>query len=67
LPSNLKIESEFGTYECKFLSNIKNELSYSRTIVINEGYYSKEKYESYRLFREQIAKNESIKVVLKTN
>lgn len=67
LPSNLKIESEFGTYECKFLSNIKNELSYSRTIVINEGFYSKEKYESYRLFREEIAKYESIKVVFKTN
>jgi hypothetical protein len=67
LPSNININSEFGLYDCKFLSNTKNEISYKRSIVIKEGYYSKDKYESYRLFREQIAKNESIKVVLKTN
>ncbi|WP_339887679.1 DUF3857 domain-containing protein [uncultured Flavobacterium sp.] len=67
LPSNINVNSEFGLYNSEFLSNSKNEISYKRSIVINEGYYSKDKYESYRLFREQIAKNESIKVVLKTN
>lgn len=67
LPSNITISSEFGLYACSFLSNHKNEITYSRNIVINEGYYSKDKYENYRLFREQIAKNENIKVVLKIN
>lgn len=67
LPVNIKIDTEFGKYDCTFLTNMKNEISYKRIVVINEGYYSKEKYENYRLFREQIAKNENIKMVLKTN
>ena len=67
LPANFKIDSEFGIYEYKFSLINQNEIVFNRLITINEGYYPKDKYEDYRLFREQIAKNENIKVVIKIN
>lgn len=66
IPTDIELKSEFGSYNCNLISN-NNQIIYKRTIVIYEGYYPKEKYENYRLFRDQISKNENMKVVLKIN
>lgn len=63
LPMNQKIESEYGSYYSEF--EIKNdELFFIRKIQIKEGFYEADKYENYRKFREQIARNENSKILL---
>ncbi|WP_333808848.1 DUF3857 domain-containing protein [Flavobacterium sp.] len=63
LPKDQKIGSEFGNYDSKF-EIINNELIFKRKIQINEGFYTADKYENYRKFREQIARNENSKILL---
>lgn len=72
LPSNFKVDalpsgqtliSEFGDYTCTIELAGKN-IIYKRKVLIKQGLYSPEKYESYRKFREDVARNENIKVVL---
>lgn len=63
LPSEQNLKNEFGSYEYKIeLKN--NELVYKRKILIKKGYYSPDQYETYRKFREQVAKSENSKVLL---
>ena len=63
LPKNLKIQNEFGDYDCK-VELLNNEIHLTRKLLIKQGLYSAEKYESYRKFREQIARNENSKILL---
>ena len=63
LPSEQKIENEFGAYFSSY-ELLNNEILFRRKILIKEGLYSADKYENYRKFREQIARNENSKVLL---
>lgn len=63
LPNEQKIESEFGTYFSSY-ELFDNEILFRRKILIKEGLFSANKYENYRKFREQIARNENSKVLL---
>jgi len=63
LPSEQNLKNEFGSYEYKIeLKN--NELVYKRKFLIKKGYYSPDQYETYRKFREQVARSENSKVLL---
>lgn len=64
LPENLKIETKFGSYTIDIIKAEKNKIIFKRILTINKGNYTKEEYEEYRLFREQIAKNDNSKIVL---
>lgn len=63
LPSEQNLISEFGDYTCT-TELVGNNIIYKRKVLIKQGFYSPEKYESYRKFRENVARNENIKVVL---
>ena len=63
LPSEQNLISEFGDYTCT-TELVGNNIIYKRKVLIKQGFYSPEKYESYRKFREDVARNENIKVVL---
>jgi transglutaminase-like putative cysteine protease len=63
LPENIEINSKFGTYKLE-VSLQENVLTYKRNLITYEGSYSKEEYEEFRNFREQIARNDNAKVVL---
>lgn len=67
LPKKIDFETEFGNYsfDIQFLEN--GNLIYKRYLTIKEGLYSKEKYDDYRNFREQIAKNDNLKIILNKN
>ncbi|NJM79973.1 MAG: DUF3857 domain-containing protein [Flavobacterium sp.] len=64
LPENLKIENKFGNYTIEIVKVENSKVNFKRTLIINKGNYKKEEYEEYRLFREQIAKNDNSKIVL---
>jgi len=55
--------SEFGTYKSTLVQK-EGKLFFSRSFLLNKGYYSKDQYSNYRDFREQIAKFENLKIVL---
>ncbi len=67
LPENLKIENKFGNYSIEIIKADNQKIIFKRTLTIKKGNYTKEEYEEYRLFREQVAKNDNAKIVLIKN
>ncbi len=63
LPEIQKVESEFGTYVAS-VSEVNSNLIYKRKLVIKSGFYAAQKFESYRKFRDQIARAENSKIIL---
>lgn len=63
-PDNLEIKDKFGTYKIEIKSSSATKLIYSRSLLINKGFYDKLEYENYRKFREQIAKADNSKIVI---
>lgn len=64
LPENIVIENEFGYYELAFVKKTENEILYKRTLKIKKALLNNSQFESYRNFREQIARNDNAKVIL---
>lgn len=64
IPNNLEIKNKFGEYQMELISKGQNQFVYKRKLLIKEGAYESKEYEEYRLFREQVAKNDNAKIVL---
>lgn len=64
LPEKTSFETEFGSYNIEVVTLENGSLLYKRELTIKEGVYPKEKYESYRSFRELIARTDNLKIVL---
>ena len=67
IPKNITIESEFGKYEVQINRKENNSIVLRRKLLLKKGFYTNDKYESYRKFRETIAKTENLKIVILTN
>lgn len=65
LPSTMQIENKYGVYQATFVKKDAEHIRYSRKLMIKSGTYPKAEYDAYRLFREQVAKNDNAKVILK--
>jgi transglutaminase-like putative cysteine protease len=63
-PENFKLESKFGTYKVE-ISSDENHIIYKRQVVLFSGLYPSSEYEDYRKFKEQIAKYDNAKAILK--
>ncbi|MFY7936618.1 MAG: DUF3857 domain-containing protein [Flavobacterium sp.] len=63
LPESMNIKEKFGEYSSKVIFE-NNVLVYKRELIMNEGFFSKEEYESFRKFREQISKLDNLKILL---
>ncbi len=66
-PQNVTIENEFGKYEVQINRKENNSIVLRRKLLLKKGFYTNDKYESYRKFRETIAKTENLKIVILTN
>lgn len=76
LPANLKIESipqnfelntKYGDYKTEIIKVDNANLIYKRSILIKKGLYKNTEYDEYRLFIEQISKNDTAKMILTQN
>ncbi len=65
LQSSLK--SKYGEYKAEFIRKSENQIQYKRDFMIKEGKYTKDEYESYRLFMEQVSRNDNAKMILTKN
>ena len=63
LPEKISLKDKFGEYEAQVIFK-NNNLYYSRKLVINDGVFTKEDYEAFRKFREQISKYDNIKIII---
>lgn len=63
-PNNAELKSEFGEYKMEFVSVNPKTIICKRKLVIKKGFYESSKYESYRKFRETIAKLDNSKTVI---
>lgn len=64
LPNNIDIKNKFGEYQIKISTKEDKTIIYTRTLLIKEGFYESKEYDEYRLFREQVAKNDNAKIIL---
>ncbi|MFV8346070.1 DUF3857 domain-containing protein [Flavobacterium sp. ZB4P13] len=64
LPSNFELKSKFGEYKTEIMKNDNSNMVYKRSIFIKKGLYSNQEYDEYRLFMEQISKNDNAKIIL---
>lgn len=63
-PNGIEQETEFGYYKIEFNTLSPSKILCKRKLVIKKGVYDKSKYESYRKFRETIAKTDNSKIVI---
>ncbi|AXB55521.1 DUF3857 domain-containing protein [Flavobacterium fluviale] len=67
LPSNYELKGKFGEYKTEIIKKDNNKLIYKRHMFLNRGKYSNKEYDEYRLFMEQISRNDNAKVILIKN
>ncbi|WP_308990707.1 DUF3857 domain-containing transglutaminase family protein [Mariniflexile litorale] len=66
-PDNALIENKFGSYKIEIVVKDDSTLLYKRELVINDGEYPKEDYETYRDFYKEINKLDNSKIALIKN
>ncbi|RED24508.1 uncharacterized protein DUF3857 [Flavobacterium cutihirudinis] len=64
LPSNYELKGKFGEYKTEIIKKDNNKLIYKRSMLLNKGKYSSKEYDEYRLFMEQVARNDNAKIIL---
>ncbi|OXA82451.1 protein of unknown function [Flavobacterium aquidurense] len=67
LPSNYELKGKFGEYKTEIIKKENNKLLYKRSMFVNKGKYSNKEYDEYRLFMEQVSRNDNAKIVLTKN
>jgi hypothetical protein len=67
LPSNYELKGKFGEYKTEIIKKENNKLTYKRSMFINKGKYSNKEYDEYRLFMEQVSRNDNAKIILTKN
>lgn len=67
MPVTLELNTKFGEYKTEIIKKDNNNLIYKRSIFIKRGLYKNTEYEEYRLFMEQISKNDNAKIILTKN
>lgn len=64
LPSNYELKGKFGEYKTEVIKKENNKLTYKRSMFLNKGKYSNKEYDEYRVFMEQISRNDNAKIIL---
>lgn len=64
LPNNFEINGKFGDYKTEVVKKDNNNIVYKRKFFLKKGLYSNKEYDEYRLFMEQISRNDNAKIIL---
>jgi hypothetical protein len=64
LPSNVEINGKFGEYKTEIIKKDNATIIYKRRFFLKKGLYTNKEYDEYRLFREQISRNDNAKIIL---
>ncbi len=64
IPAKIDIQSNFGSYMMEITKIDPEHFLYKRNFSLNKGIYKNSEYENYRLFLEQVSRNDNSKFVL---
>ncbi|MFI0491694.1 DUF3857 domain-containing protein [Flavobacterium sp.] len=64
LPQNYELNSKFGEYKTEIIKKDTKNLIYKRSLFIKKGLYKNTEYDEYRLFMEQVSRNDNAKIIL---
>jgi len=64
MPQNFELNTKFGEYKTEIIKKDNANLIYKRSIFIKKGLYKNTEYDEYRLFMEQISRNDNAKIIL---
>ncbi|TDD99166.1 DUF3857 domain-containing protein [Flavobacterium cellulosilyticum] len=67
LPTTIESINKFGEYKAEFVKKDATHFTYKRSFLLKKGMYTKEEYEEYRLFIDQISRNDNAKIILTKN
>ena len=67
MPTTFELNTKFGEYQTEIIKRDANNLIYKRSIFIKKGLYKNTEYDEYRLFMEQISRNDNAKIILTKN
>lgn len=67
LPQNFELNTKFGEYKTEITKKDNANLIYKRSILVKKGLYKNTEYDEYRLFMEQISRNDNAKIILTKN
>lgn len=64
LPGNVEIYGKFGEYKTEIIKKDNATIVYKRKFFLKKGLYTNKEYDDFRLFMEQISKNDNAKIIL---
>jgi transglutaminase-like putative cysteine protease len=64
LPENVEINGKFGEYKTEIVKKDNNKIIYKRKFFLKKGLYTNKEYDEFRLFMEQISRNDNAKIIL---
>jgi len=64
LPNNVEINGKFGEYKTEIIKKDANKIVYKRKFFLKKGLYTNKEYDDFRLFMEQISRNDNAKIIL---
>lgn len=64
LPENVEIKGKFGEYKTEIIKKDNNTIVYKRKFFLKKGLYTNKEYDEFRLFMEQISRNDNAKIIL---
>ena len=67
LPADFELNSKFGEYKTEIIKKSDGNLIYKRSFFIKKGIYKKSEFEEYRLYLEEISRNDNAKIILSKN
>jgi len=67
LPKDFEIKTKYGEYKTTLVKNDNGNLTYNRSLLVKSGRYANTEYEDYRLFMEQVSRNDNAKIILTRN
>jgi hypothetical protein len=67
LPQNFELKGKFGEYKTEIIKKENDKLTYKRSIFLYQGKYTNKEYDDYRLFMEQVSRNDNAKIILTKN
>ena len=64
LPQNVEISGKFGEYKTEIIKKDNATIVYKRKFFLKKGLYTNKEYDEFRLFMEQISRNDNAKIIL---
>ncbi|PJJ10721.1 uncharacterized protein DUF3858 [Flavobacterium sp. 1] len=64
LPANVEINGKFGEYKTEIIKKDNVTIVYKRKFFLKKGLYTNKEYDEFRLFMEQISRNDNAKIIL---